>query len=154
MLSSCHIYPFPLSGWPYLVLESSLDHNKHMSPRTSTFSVVCSTRHLTCDQTVKMEEIIKLQASSTPHVVITHYSLSPNTQSLVSALDTVDTKTLFIEEKIGNKEQGGVKERERPLECREARGFYQARVERNWAGLSLDTLNWFQGDPKAPRDKF
>lgn len=51
-----------------------------------------------------MEEIIKLQASSTPHVVITHYSLSPNTQSLVSALDTVDTKTLFIEEKIGNKE--------------------------------------------------
>lgn len=71
-----------------------------------------------------MEEIIKLQASSPPHVVIIHHSLSPSTQSLASALDTVDTKTLFTEEEIGNKEWGGVEEREGPLECREARGFY------------------------------
>lgn len=44
-----------------------------------------------------------MQASTAPHVDITHYRLSQNAQSLEGVIYTVDSKTLFTEEMIVEK---------------------------------------------------
>lgn len=63
-----------------------------------------------------------MQASTAPHVDITHYCFSQNAQSLEGAIDTVDSKTLFTEEMIVEKKKRkeGDKNKEKLLECREA----------------------------------
>lgn len=66
-----------------------------------------------------------MQASTAPHVDITHYCFSQNAQSLEGAIDTVDRKTLFTEKMIvEKKEKKGIRTRKNTWSVERPEGLY------------------------------